>query len=74
MRKPATTFTAFRADPALATAMQRLHARDGISMSEQIRRALKVWLAQKGVYAASKPAVPRRAQAVPPQKKRGRKR
>jgi hypothetical protein len=50
MAKPTTTFTAFRAEPDLAAAMQRLHVRDGISLSEQIRRALKVWLAQKGVY------------------------
>ena len=48
------TFMAFRADPELARAMQRLHARDGISLSEQIRRALTEWLTKKKVYVAPK--------------------
>ncbi len=33
----------------MARAMQRLQARDGISLSEQIRRSLSDWLAKKKV-------------------------
>ena len=44
------TFMAFRADPELAKAMAKLQARDGISTSEQIRRALREWLTKKGTY------------------------
>ncbi len=47
----ASTFMAFRAEPDMARAMLRLQARDGISISEQIRRALAMWLATKRVYA-----------------------
>ena len=42
-------FMAFRPDPEMARAMQRLQARDGISLSEQIRRSLSDWLAKKKV-------------------------
>jgi hypothetical protein len=48
------TFMAFRADPELASAMQKLHARDGISISEQMRRALTAWLTAKRVYTPKK--------------------
>jgi hypothetical protein len=44
-------FMAFRPEPEMARAMHRLHARDGITMSEQIRRALQRFLKSKGVYA-----------------------
>jgi Arc/MetJ-type ribon-helix-helix transcriptional regulator len=47
--KPAT----FRLPDELLAAMQRLYARDGISPSEMVRRALTAWLTTKGVYKAS---------------------
>lgn len=40
---------AFRPDPAIGKAMLRLQARDGISISEQIRRAMREWLPKQGV-------------------------
>ena len=42
----------FRPDEEDLKAMQRLRERDGIGLSEQIRRALKVWLVSKGVMKA----------------------
>ena len=39
----------FRIDDDLIEGMEALFERDGISASEQIRRALKVWLGSKGV-------------------------
>ena len=35
-------------DPPLLAALRRIADRDGINMSEQIRRGIKLWLAQKG--------------------------
>jgi hypothetical protein len=45
VRKVAT----FRIDDDLLAAMQKLQARDGMPLSEQIRRALRPWLESKGV-------------------------
>jgi len=41
--------TTFRIDDDLRTAMDVLKERDGIPYSEQIRRALRMWLESKGV-------------------------
>lgn len=41
--------TTFRVDDDLLQAMHRLQERDGIQLSEQIRRALRPWLESKGV-------------------------
>lgn len=41
--------TAFRLDVEALEAMRRLRRRDGISFSEQARRALRPWLESKGV-------------------------
>ena len=38
-----------RLDPHLARKLKEVKARDGISESEQIRRALAIWFEQKGV-------------------------
>ena len=48
------TFMAFRPTPALVEAMAALTERDGISASEQIRRALVEWLHTKGVLPDEK--------------------
>jgi Arc/MetJ-type ribon-helix-helix transcriptional regulator len=39
----------FRIEPALRDGLQRLFERDGISQSESIRRALRMWLESKGI-------------------------
>ena len=41
--------TAFRIDPDILEGLQQLKARDGIPLSEQVRRALRLWLESKGV-------------------------
>ena len=38
----------FAIEPDLAVGLKRVKARDGIPESEQIRRALRRWLEQKG--------------------------
>ena len=45
---------AFRAKPRLARAMQKLHADDGISLSEQMRRGVVLFLTKKGYYTEKK--------------------
>jgi hypothetical protein len=39
----------FRPDEDILAAMEALKDRDGMPYSEQVRRALRVWLAGKGV-------------------------
>jgi Ribbon-helix-helix protein, copG family len=41
--------TAFRLDEDLLGALQAIKRRDGIPLSEQVRRALQAWVEQKGV-------------------------
>jgi len=40
---------ALRLDPHLVDMLKQVKERDGISESEQIRRALAIWFEQKGV-------------------------
>jgi hypothetical protein len=47
--RPARLGSTFRLDEDLVEAMQRLHERDGILPSEQVRRALRSWLENKGL-------------------------
>ncbi len=51
---PSRKVTTFRIDEDLLEAMQQLQARDGIPYSEQIRRALRPWLEEKGVIKAER--------------------
>jgi uncharacterized protein (DUF4415 family) len=44
---PAKQLTEMRLDGDLLEAMRRLQERDGISFSEQMRRALRRWLESK---------------------------
>ena len=62
MVTPAKQLTALRLDADLLEAMRRLQERDGISFSEQMRRALRPWLESKGVIkkAEGKRAVTRK--------------
>jgi Arc/MetJ-type ribon-helix-helix transcriptional regulator len=46
---PARKVTTFRVDPDVEKAMEALRERDGIPLSEQIRRALRAWLESKRV-------------------------
>ena len=48
---PRERIIAFRPDQDIEDAMTTLWERDGISYSEQIRRALRVWLQERGVLA-----------------------
>ena len=53
----------FRIDEELLNAMQEIWERDGIQVSEQIRRAIRAWLQTRGVApprAARKRAVTRK--------------
>ena len=54
--------TNMRIDPEILEGLQRVKERDGIPISEQVRRALRVWLEEKGVIekAASRRAPTRR--------------
>ena len=45
----------FRIDEDLLAQMEALWQRDGINASEQIRRALRIWLKSKGVTKLPKP-------------------
>ena len=53
--KPAT----FRLEIEILAALEAIRARDGVSVSEQVRRALKQWIAAKGVKADRKRVSPR---------------
>jgi hypothetical protein len=55
-KKPYT----FLIEPSLLAALKAVQQRDGISISEQIRRALRVWLESKGVKTERKRAVTRK--------------
>jgi uncharacterized protein (DUF4415 family) len=51
---PVKQITALRIDADLLEAMRALQERDGISLSEQMRRALRPWLESKGVIKAER--------------------
>jgi ribbon-helix-helix CopG family protein len=48
MTPPKRPYT-LKIDPELLDALRHIKDRDGISESEQIRRGIKLWLAQKSV-------------------------
>jgi hypothetical protein len=41
--------TTFRLDVDLMAGLQQVKARDGIPVTEQVRRAIRAWLKEKGV-------------------------
>ena len=49
MDRPKKIMYSLRLDPQDARLLKEIKARDGIPESEQIRRALLVWFAQKGI-------------------------
>ena len=46
--------TAFRLETELMDALAAIRERDGIPISEQVRRALKQWIAEKGTVKAKR--------------------
>jgi len=46
--------TAFRIDPDILEGLQEVKTRDGVPLSEQVRRALRHWLKSKGVMKAER--------------------
>jgi Arc/MetJ-type ribon-helix-helix transcriptional regulator len=60
---PTTHTTTVRIDDALLDGLQQLKERDGVPISEQVRRAIQAWLEQKGIKprkTANRRAVTRR--------------
>lgn len=53
--------TAFRIEPEIMAALRSVKDRDGIPLSVQVDRALRAWLEGKGVPAAKRSRVGRRA-------------
>lgn len=41
--------TAFRIDDELLEGLRHVHAKDGVLPSEQVRRAIRQWLSERGV-------------------------
>jgi hypothetical protein len=52
--KPGKVMYSIRLDPAHKRLLAEIKARDGIPESEQIRRGLALWFAQKGVMKAKR--------------------
>lgn len=54
--------TAFRIEPDILDGLQAIKERDGVPISEQVRRALRRWVEEKGVMQkpASRRVSPRR--------------
>jgi metal-responsive CopG/Arc/MetJ family transcriptional regulator len=46
--------TTFRIDADLLDGLQEVWERDGVAVSEQVRRAIRMWLEQKGVMKAER--------------------
>jgi len=44
--------TNFHIDPDLAEGLQLVKERDGVSLAEQIRRGIRLWLETKGIKKA----------------------
>jgi hypothetical protein len=47
--------TAFRIDPEILEGLQHVKDRDGVPISEQVRRALVAWLESKGLGKTDRP-------------------
>lgn len=51
----------FRIDDSLIEALRVIEERDGVPVSEQVRRAIKAWIAAKGVKVPAKPPAKKRS-------------
>ena len=54
------TLTNFLIDPDLLEGLRAIRQREGIALSEQIRRGVRMWLESKGVTKAERKRVPPR--------------
>jgi ribbon-helix-helix CopG family protein len=52
--------TAFRIESDLLEALQEIKRRDGVPVSEQVRRALQAWVESKGVARTERKRAPTR--------------
>ena len=52
----ARKLTAFYINPEQADALRAIRERAGIAIGEQIRRAIDLWLQQKAIVKAARPA------------------
>jgi hypothetical protein len=52
--------TTFRIDQELLDGLHLVWERDGVAVSEQVRRAIRAWLESKGVRAERKRVNPRK--------------
>ena len=43
--------TNFRIDPDLLEALRQIRVRDGLPIAEQIRRAIRAWVEERGVVS-----------------------
>lgn len=50
---PERRVTTFRLDKELLQGLQEVWERDGVQPSEQVRRAIRAWLGEKGVLGKS---------------------
>jgi len=57
------TQTAFRIDPDILEGLRLVKERDGMPFSEQVRRALRVWLETKGVAKTDRKRVQPRSRS-----------
>lgn len=48
--------TTYRIDDDILEGLRQVRERDGVPVSEQVRRALTAWLAEKGVSQKKKPS------------------
>jgi hypothetical protein len=48
------TLTNFRIDPDLLEALRQIRQRDGLPIAEQIRRAIRVWVEERGSVKAER--------------------
>jgi hypothetical protein len=53
--------TTFRIEQELLDGMNEVWERDGVAVSEQVRRAVRAWLEVKGIKIKGKPATRRRS-------------
>ena len=61
---PTDRVVTFRPDEDLLHAMETLRDRDGVPFSQQIRRALRQWLEEKGVLESERKRAVRKSESI----------
>ena len=54
--------TTFRIDPELLAGLRAIQERDGVPVSEQVRRAIRAWLEERGALKPASKSSRRRTQ------------